>query len=118
MIAFFAENVPYKIFALFPFLTSILLLYFCIRLVSEYAAKKVNVRRILFSFAFSTFISITHFAFCRFNWNYSLIIHKTAIPFIVNLLWLLGGGILYFVIIILFFGLCIFAVIEKFGRTE
>lgn len=116
MITFVAENIPYKVFELFPFLTSIFLILIIIGMALEYAKKKVNIRWVLFSFGLSTFITIGHFAFCKFNWNYSLIMDETAASFIINLLWIVGGAILYFIIIILFSGLCIFASIEKFRR--
>ena len=112
MITFVAENIPYKVFELFPFLTSIFLILIIIGMALEYAKKKVNIRWVLFSFGLSTFITIGHFAFCKFNWNYSLIMDETAASFIINLLWIVGGAILYFIIIILFSGLCIFASIE------
>lgn len=118
IIAFVAKNIPYKIFMLLPFITISILIYFCMRLFFEYTKEKVHVRRTVLSYGLSTFIVIIHVAYFKFNWSYSLIDHTTAIPFIINLLWMLGVAILYFLILVLVIGLCIFAIIERFHIKE
>lgn len=120
MIAFVGENIPYKLFMLLPFITVAILIFFCIMMVLEYTKEKekVNIRRMIFCYGLSTFSVICHFAYFKFNWNYSLIDHATAIPFITNILWMLGVAFLYFLILILVVGLCIFAVIERFRNAH
>ena len=100
----------------FLFFTFILMLYNCICMAMVFRKRKAKAGCPVRLFINSTIIFSLHLLICGYSWQYSMWIEAepstNIIAQIGMVTWLFITPILYFIIIILFFVLCIYLYIE------